>query len=223
MITARRRCRSAAHHTGSDLVPPGTGRDGWPAGCFEGVAALHPAICRPKGQAAGPGRSQVMHQAHQPAPWTWPSPCSAPASDHSSAPLPVGSTPHRIRSRPSRKRKGRLTSGLPQAVAALQRACPPYPPIPRARAGRRQPLRVHPPDDGSAHRCPTAAAPGGHGHRQTAQPGGSDTAPPGLQLARSAGGLRGCSTVANLPPLSSHSQGQGRPPATATASGPLTR
>ncbi len=112
MITARRRCRSAAHHTGSDLVPPGTGRDGWPAGCFEGVAALHPAICRPKGQAAGPGRSQVMHQAHQPAPWTWPSPCSAPASDHSSAPLPAGSTPHRLRSRPSRKRKGRLASGL---------------------------------------------------------------------------------------------------------------
>ncbi len=57
VIPARRRCRPAAHHTGSDLVPPGRGRDGWPAGCFEGVAALHPAICRPRGQAAGTGHS----------------------------------------------------------------------------------------------------------------------------------------------------------------------
>ena len=57
-----------------------------------------------QGAAAGPDHSQVMHQAHHPAPGAWPSPCSAPASDPSSAPSPA--------------------EGTPQAVAALLRARP---------------------------------------------------------------------------------------------------
>ncbi len=82
------------------------------ASSHRSTAAPSPLDHLLQGAAAGPDHSQVMHQAHHPAPGTWPSPCSAPASDHSSAPLPAGSTPHRIRSRPSRKRKGRLASGL---------------------------------------------------------------------------------------------------------------
>ncbi len=90
------------------------------------------------------------------------------------------SATRRTRSRTTWAAAGQV-GGRSPAVAALQRTCLLYPPIPKARAGHRllPLLRVHSPDDGSTHRCPPAAAPGGHGHRQTAQPGGSEPTPSG--------------------------------------------
>jgi hypothetical protein len=114
-------------------------------------SSLLPAITRPWGQAAGPGRPPGDGPCLPSRPGTWPS-----------------STPAGSDLAPPRRGRGGLTSEVPRAVAALQLA-----------PARDHPPQGAKPPDQVAHQVMTPVCRPARGHGPAACSTGPDLAPPG--------------------------------------------